>query len=78
VELAGVLGLQAEPNAPPQVSDQAALGPTEAEIAALIAQRLAARGARDYAAADAIRDRLRSHGIELIDRPGGSTDWIRK
>jgi len=79
VELAGVLGLKAEPSptAPPR-EDPAAAGPVEREIAALIKQRLEARKARNYAAADAIRDQLRGDGIELIDRPGGSTDWIRK
>ncbi len=69
-ELAGVLGLEAEV--------AAAAGPADDAIAALIEQRLSARTARDYAAADAIRDQLRAHGIELIDRPGGSTEWIRR
>ncbi|WP_457767792.1 cysteine--tRNA ligase [Cyanobium sp. ULC084] len=78
ISLAGVLGLQSEPLSPAESSAVAAPGPAETEISALIAQRLAARSSRDYAAADAIRDQLRRDGIELIDRPGGSTDWIRK
>jgi len=28
--------------------------------------------------ADRIRDEFRARGIELIDRPGGHTDWIQR
>ncbi len=76
VELAGVLGLVAEASAAPAA--ESASGPTEAEIQALIDQRRIAKAAKDYASADGLRDQLRAHGIELIDRPTGVTDWIRK
>ncbi|MCP9917503.1 cysteine--tRNA ligase [Cyanobium sp. ATX 6F1] len=76
VELAGVLGLVAEPSAP--AAAEPAGGPSEAEIKALIEQRRTAKAAKDYARADGLRDQLRNHGIELIDRPTGVTDWIRK
>ena len=46
------------------------------EIDALIGRRKAAREARDYAAADAIRDRLAAAGIGIEDGPDG-TIWKR-
>jgi cysteinyl-tRNA synthetase len=48
------------------------------KITALIERRKAAKAVRDFATADRIRDELRSQGIELIDRPGGSTEWLRR
>src|SRR5664279_1796532 len=44
----------------------------DALVAALIEQRSEARARRDFAAADAIRDRLKVAGIELEDTPQGS------
>ena len=42
-------------------------------VEALLAERLRARTGRDWAAADAIRDRLLAAGIELHDTPDGTT-----
>jgi cysteinyl-tRNA synthetase len=45
----------------------------DALVAALLEQRAAARAAKDFATADAIRDQLKAAGIELEDTPQGST-----
>jgi cysteinyl-tRNA synthetase len=49
----------------------------DAEIERRIAEREAARKARDFKRADAIRDELLRRGIELLDTPQG-TRWRRK
>ncbi|MEB3352195.1 MAG: cysteine--tRNA ligase [Cyanobacteriota bacterium] len=72
-ELAGALGLQAEPPAATGTADTG----LEPAILARIEARRAAKAARNYAEADRIRAQLKDEGIELIDRPGGTTDWIR-
>ncbi|GAK32270.1 cysteine--tRNA ligase [Iodidimonas nitroreducens] len=46
-------------------------------VEALIVERRAARQARDFARADAVRDQLDAAGIRLLDRPDGTTDWER-
>jgi len=69
-ELAGVLGLQHE-------AEAAADADLDQTLAARIEERRQAKAERRYADADRIRDELREQGIELIDRPGGVTDWIR-
>jgi hypothetical protein len=46
-------------------------------VDALLAERVRARDARDWSAADAIRDRLLAAGIELHDSPEGTTWEIR-
>jgi GT2 family glycosyltransferase len=43
------------------------------EVAQLIERRAAARGGRDFAAADALRDQIRALGWEVLDTPRGST-----
>jgi cysteinyl-tRNA synthetase len=52
-------------------------GDDTAEIERLIAERNAARKARNFAEADRIRTDLAIKGIILEDRPGGGTDWRR-
>ena len=45
----------------------------DALVSALLEQRATARAAKDFAAADEIRDRLKAAGIELEDTPAGPT-----
>ena len=75
--LGWILGiLQDEPEIYLQGGDGAATGPSDAEIEGLIAQRLAARKAKNWAEADRIRDELKGQGILLEDGAGGTT-WRR-
>ena len=50
---------------------------SDAEIEALIAEREAARKAKDWARSDALRDELARRGIELKDTPDG-VKWLRR
>ncbi|HEV8564648.1 MAG TPA: cysteine--tRNA ligase [Actinomycetota bacterium] len=45
--------------------------PTE-EVSGLVAERDAARAAKDYAKSDEIRDRLQAMGLEVMDAPEGT------
>jgi len=76
--LAGLLGLlERAPEAFLQADTAGEAGPEEAEIERLIAERAAAKAAKDYAAADAIRDGLKARGVVLEDGPQG-TSWRRE
>jgi cysteinyl-tRNA synthetase len=55
--------------------DKAALD--EAAIEARIADRAAAKRAKNYAEADRIRAELLEAGVALEDKPGGLTEWRR-
>jgi cysteinyl-tRNA synthetase len=52
--------------------------PADAEIEKLVAERQAARKARDFAAADRIRQQLADRGIFLEDTRDGGIQWKRK
>ncbi|NMF86327.1 cysteine--tRNA ligase [Nodosilinea sp. P-1105] len=71
--LAQVLGLGVQPEAEPESES----GLSDDDIATLLAQRQAARAAKNFAESDRIRDHLQAQGITLIDKPGGVTEWHR-
>ena len=50
------------------------MGIDVAKIDGLLAERTAARAAKDFARGDAIRGELGAIGVELLDTPQG-TDW---
>ncbi|MGQ0531722.1 MAG: cysteine--tRNA ligase [Caulobacteraceae bacterium] len=56
---------------------RASFGDEAAEIDALVAERVAARAAKNYAESDRIRDALAERGVEVMDSANGST-WRRK
>jgi len=55
-----------------------AQGLDDAGIETLIAARLAARKAKDFAESDRLRDALAAQGVLLEDKPGGVTTWRRR
>jgi cysteinyl-tRNA synthetase len=71
------LGLLQTPAAAYQARTQARrlaiLGRTPATIEATIAERAAARQAKDFSRADALRKELEAQGIEVADSPEGTT-----
>ena len=69
ISLAGALGLAAEGAAPGADAGDAA-------IEDLVARRQAAREARDWATADAMRDELSARGVVVEDTPAGPI-WHR-
>ncbi len=50
---------------------------SDPRIDALVAERQAARAAKDFATSDRIRDELAAEGIDLVDTPTGPT-WRRR
>jgi cysteinyl-tRNA synthetase len=72
--LGGVLGLLQQP---PSQFLQAGAGLDESAIAALIAERAAAKAKRDFRRADEIRQSLLAQGVVLKDGPAGTT-WERQ
>jgi cysteinyl-tRNA synthetase len=82
--LAGVLGLLAyEPAAwlsmrsEVTAGEAAGDGLSDAQISSLVEARVAARGAKNWAESDRIRDELTAQGVILEDGAGG-TKWRRK
>ena len=51
--------------------DHRLTGALDVLVGALLEQRAAARAAKDFATADAIRDRIKAAGIEVEDTPDG-------
>ncbi len=75
VELASVLGLKGEIKKSEPLQRKDSLDQTEIEK--LIEKRRSAKTAKDFSKADEIREQLKTKGVELIDKPGGQTDWFR-
>jgi cysteinyl-tRNA synthetase len=56
---------------------RASFGEAAAEIDTLVAERVAARAAKNYAESDRLRDELAARGVEVMDSASGST-WRRR
>lgn len=52
-------------------ADQQLVTVVDALVGGLLEQRAAARAAKDWAAADAVRDQLKTAGVEITDTPDG-------
>ncbi len=68
----GVLGLDLDV----AMAEAEPVWESDPRVDALVAERTAARAARDWAAADRIRDELAAEGIEIVDSPEGPR-WRR-
>ena len=71
-ELAGVLGLKVNLN---QASQKNITKVDSFKIEELVKNRCLAKSNKDFLLADQIRTELKNIGIELIDKPGGITEW---
>jgi cysteinyl-tRNA synthetase len=72
------LGLALLTTAPEELNLRPAAAPfTAEEVVALLAEREAARAARDFARADALRERLTAGGVDVQDsRAGTAWEWV--
>lgn len=61
-----------------QAMKGASKGIDPAKVDELIAKRAEARKSKDFKAADAVRDELAGMGVEIKDRPDGTTEWKLK
>ncbi len=52
-----------------------ASGKTAIDVEMYITARAEAKAAKNWAEADRIRDELKGQGIELLDKPNGTTEW---
>jgi cysteinyl-tRNA synthetase len=78
-KLAGLLkGLGATIGFLQRDPDEFLKGGIKLDVAALVAERAAAKQAKDFPRADAIRKELDAAGIVLEDKPGGVTEWRKK
>jgi cysteinyl-tRNA synthetase len=58
-------------------ADVSTTGLDDAEVERLVAARIAARKAKDFAESDRIRDQLAAAGVIVEDKPGGKSTWRR-
>jgi cysteinyl-tRNA synthetase len=63
-----VLGFALASAVAPDADDEV----VDARLAGLLTERQAARAAKDFATADAIRDQLAAEGLEIVDTPDGA------